>query len=60
MIWTDFLQGAVMIGSVLLVVIKGTSDVGGVGVVWERGIQGGRIEGPEYVNIKISNLKLQN
>lgn len=36
-----------MVGSCLLVVYKGTSDVGGIGVVWERGIQGNRIELPE-------------
>lgn len=49
-IWTDFLQGAVMVGSCLLVVYKGTADVGGIGVVWERGIQGNRIELPEQVD----------
>ena len=30
----------------LLVVIKGTVDVGGLEVVWERNYNGGRIEAP--------------
>lgn len=36
-----------MFGAIFLVMIKGTLDVGGVGVVWNRAVQGERIEGPE-------------
>lgn len=39
-----------MFGAMFLVIIKGTIDVGGLGVVIDRNIDSGRIEGPEYVN----------
>lgn len=36
-----------MFGAMLLVIIKGTRDVGGFDLVWERAQNSGRIEGPE-------------
>ena len=36
-----------MIGAMLIVIFKATSDVGGLSVVIERNIQSGRIEKPE-------------
>lgn len=35
--------------ALFLVMIKGTIDVGGIGAVWEKGVNSGRIELPEYV-----------
>nr|CAI5832751.1 unnamed protein product [Callosobruchus analis] len=46
-VWTDVIQIIVMFASMLLVVIKGTIDVGGFGVVFERNWRSGRIEGPK-------------
>lgn len=45
--WTDVVQTIMMFGAIFLVMIKGTMDVGGIDVVWNRAVQGGRIEGPE-------------
>lgn len=45
--WTDVVQLIMMFGAICLVIFKGTSDVGGIDVVWDRAVQGGRIEGPE-------------
>jgi hypothetical protein len=36
----------IMFGAMVLVVIKGTIDVGGFSVVWERNYDSGRIEAP--------------
>ena len=46
-VWTDTIQAIVLFSSLLLVVVKGTIDVGGVGVVWQRNYDSGRIEGPK-------------
>ncbi|XP_044728265.1 sodium-coupled monocarboxylate transporter 1-like isoform X2 [Chrysoperla carnea] len=46
-IWTDFLQAFLMISSVILVIIKATWDVGGLGTVIERNVATGRIEYPD-------------
>lgn len=45
--WTDVVQTIMMFGAIFLVMIKGTLDVGGVDVVWDRAVKGDRIEGPE-------------
>lgn len=36
-----------MFGAIFLVMVKGTHDVGGIGVVWEKAVESGRIEFPE-------------
>lgn len=46
-VWTDSVQLMLMFGAICLVIIKGTLDVGGFNVVWERAVAGDRIEGPE-------------
>lgn len=46
-VWTDVIQTMMMFSAMLLVIIKGTSDIGGVSVLWERAMESGRIEGPE-------------
>ncbi|XP_037953964.1 sodium-coupled monocarboxylate transporter 1-like [Teleopsis dalmanni] len=45
-IWTDVIQTVIMVGAIILVIIKGTSDVGGLGVVLKRNYDSGRIEIP--------------
>lgn len=38
----------VMMGALIIVAVKATYDVGGIGVVIERNIAGTRIEGPDF------------
>ncbi|KAK3927999.1 Sodium-coupled monocarboxylate transporter 2 [Frankliniella fusca] len=45
-VWTDAIQAVSMYICVLLVMGVGLFKVGGVGVVWERGVASGRIEPP--------------
>ncbi|XP_057342127.1 sodium-coupled monocarboxylate transporter 1-like [Microplitis mediator] len=45
-VWTDFVQAFIMFGAMLLVVIKGTVDVGGLGVVLQRNRDSDRLELP--------------
>nr|XP_033325160.1 sodium-coupled monocarboxylate transporter 1-like isoform X1 [Megalopta genalis]XP_033325161.1 sodium-coupled monocarboxylate transporter 1-like isoform X1 [Megalopta genalis] len=45
-VWTDFIQTFIMFGSMLLIIIKGTSDVGGLSVVLRRNLESGRLELP--------------
>ncbi|XP_069696488.1 sodium-coupled monocarboxylate transporter 1-like [Periplaneta americana] len=46
-VWTDVVQTSVMLGAMVLVMVKGTIDVGGFRVVWEHGVNSGRIEPPD-------------
>ncbi|KAH8361152.1 hypothetical protein KR200_012254, partial [Drosophila serrata] len=46
-VWTDVIQTVIMIGAIFFVVIKGTLDVGGLGVVIQRNYDSGRLEWPE-------------
>ncbi|XP_058984473.1 sodium-coupled monocarboxylate transporter 1 isoform X1 [Musca domestica] len=46
-VWTDVIQTVIMVGAIIFVIVKGTIDVGGLGVVWERNVATGRIEIPE-------------
>lgn len=48
-VWTDVIQISAMFGAMALVAVKGTMDVGGIGVVWQRNFDSGRISPPEYV-----------
>ncbi|XP_073839560.1 sodium-coupled monocarboxylate transporter 1-like isoform X2 [Musca autumnalis] len=47
-IWTDVLQSFIMIASMGFVIIKGTLDLGGMGVVYDRNLASGRLEAPEF------------
>ncbi|XP_039490994.1 sodium-coupled monocarboxylate transporter 1-like isoform X2 [Drosophila santomea] len=47
-VWTDVIQTVIMIGAVIFVIIKGTLDVGGLGVVIKRNFESGRVEWPEF------------
>ena len=43
-IWTDVLQLTVMIAGFLMIIIKGSIDVGGLSEVWRIAEEGGRID----------------
>lgn len=43
---TDVIQTVIMFGAMLLICIKGTYDIGGIGVVMQRAYDSGRIETP--------------
>lgn len=45
--WTDVIQTIIMIGALILVVVKGTAEIGGLGVLIERNLASGRIEPPK-------------
>ncbi|XP_014479507.1 PREDICTED: sodium-coupled monocarboxylate transporter 1-like [Dinoponera quadriceps] len=45
-VWTDFIQTFIMFGSMLLIVIKGTCDLGGLSLVIRRNLESGRLEFP--------------
>ncbi|KRK04422.1 sodium-coupled monocarboxylate transporter 1 isoform X3 [Drosophila yakuba] len=46
-VWTDVIQTVIMVGAIFFVIIKGTVDLGGLGVVIQRNIDSGRMEWPE-------------
>ncbi|XP_026848234.1 sodium-coupled monocarboxylate transporter 1 isoform X1 [Drosophila persimilis] len=46
-VWTDVIQGIVMIGSMAFVIVKGTLDLGGLNVVLDRNRQFDRLVGPD-------------
>lgn len=43
-LWTDVFQSILMFAAMLVVIVKGTIDVGGLSVVFERSLNGSRIE----------------
>lgn len=45
-VWTDFIQAFFMFGAMLLIIIKGTVDLGGLDVVLQRNRDSGRLELP--------------
>lgn len=50
MIWTDAVQVAFMCVILIIIVLKGTLDVGGLGVVWDRNLESGRLQLPKYLS----------
>lgn len=46
-IWTDVIQIVIMYGVMILIMVKGTLNVGGLGFVLEKNWESGRLEGPE-------------
>ena len=46
-IWTDVIQIVIMYAVLILIIIKGTINVGGLGVVIERNLETERLEIPE-------------
>ncbi|PSN35450.1 Sodium-coupled monocarboxylate transporter 1 [Blattella germanica] len=47
-VWTDVIQTLIMLAAMLLIIIKGTMNVGGLSVVWSRSYETGRIEAPDF------------
>lgn len=45
-VWTDVIQTLIMIGAMILVIVKGTFDIGGAKEVWTRNWESDRIEPP--------------
>lgn len=45
-VWTDVIQTFIMVGAMILIIVKGTIDIGGISVLWQRNWDSGRIEGP--------------
>lgn len=46
-VWTDVIQLTMMLGAIILVMVKGSIDIGGFGYVWSKAVESGRIEFPE-------------
>ena len=46
-IWTDVIQIVIMYGVMILIIVKGTMNIGGLGVLIERNLESGRFEAPE-------------
>lgn len=42
MLWTDVLQGIIMFGSMITIIVLGLIEVGGFGVLWSRATETGR------------------
>ncbi len=47
-LWTDVFQSLLMFAAMIIIIIKGTLDVGGVDVVWQRALEGQRIQFFKY------------
>lgn len=43
-LWTDVFQSVLMFSAMMVIIIKGCYDVGGIEEVWRRADHGGRIE----------------
>ncbi|KAL5274149.1 hypothetical protein ACFFRR_000734 [Megaselia abdita] len=46
-VWTDTFQSFIMFGSMILIMVKGTLDAGGLETVWQRNYDGGRLVLPD-------------
>ncbi|KAH9631487.1 hypothetical protein HF086_004648 [Spodoptera exigua] len=55
-VWTDVIQITAMFGAMALVAIKGTIDVGGIGVVFQRNLDSGRIEMPNSLSTSLNSM----
>lgn len=49
-VWTQLVQGIVIVTSMIVVLVCGISEIGGLEIVWHRSLAGGRIYVPEYEN----------
>ncbi|KAI9579971.1 hypothetical protein GQX74_000759 [Glossina fuscipes] len=60
-VWTDVIQTVIMIGAIIFIIVKGTIDIGGFHVVWQRNYDSGRIELPDFTwdpTVRISMLSI--
>ncbi|XP_065361495.1 sodium-coupled monocarboxylate transporter 1 isoform X4 [Calliphora vicina] len=46
-VWTDVIQSIIMFTSMIVLMIKGTIDLGGIQVLWQRNLEGGRLNFPD-------------
>ncbi|XP_046805041.1 sodium-coupled monocarboxylate transporter 1 [Lucilia cuprina] len=46
-VWTDVIQSIIMFASMIVLMIKGTIDLGGLQVLWQRNLDGGRLNFPD-------------
>lgn len=46
-VWTDVLQTFIMMGAIIILLVVGTAELGGVGTVWQRNLDANRIEFPD-------------
>lgn len=46
-VWTDVVQGAVMMLAMLLVILYGLREFGGITLAWDRAVEGRRVLAPE-------------
>lgn len=54
-VWTDTIQFTVTVGSIATVFILGTIQLGGLGKVWNKAIEGERLDIFEWVLQKVQN-----
>ena len=47
-LWTDVFQSLLMFTAMIIIIVKGTSDVGGLEQVYQRALNGSRIEFDKY------------
>lgn len=47
MVWTDVVQGVVMLFAILLVVMFGLREIGGFNLAWDRAVKGDRVFVPK-------------
>ncbi|XP_036149264.1 sodium-coupled monocarboxylate transporter 1 isoform X2 [Monomorium pharaonis] len=55
-VWTDFFQTFIMFGSMLLITIKGTVDIGGLSLVLGRNLDSGRLEFPTSLSTGLNSM----
>ncbi|XP_068084298.1 sodium-coupled monocarboxylate transporter 1 isoform X4 [Anabrus simplex] len=55
-VWTDVIQTIIMFGAMILVAVKGSMDVGGAAVVWQRNLDSGRIELPNSMSTAMNSM----
>lgn len=46
-VWTDVVQGAVMLFSMVLVILIGLQKIGSFSLAWDRAVDGGRVFVPK-------------
>ncbi|XP_011176580.2 sodium-coupled monocarboxylate transporter 1 isoform X3 [Zeugodacus cucurbitae] len=46
-VWTDAIQSLIMYSSLITLIVKGTYDVGGIKILWQRNAEGGRLNTPD-------------
>jgi Na+/proline symporter len=58
-VWSDTLQQVIMMASSVVVVVLGILAVGGLDVMWQRNVDGHRIEFFKYVTDFVFSIPVQ-